>query len=72
MKQLHPLFSYAASSGVTITQIAKRAGCSRMTLYRLIRGEQNATIELLRNVSAATDNVVPIDAFLQQGNASYD
>ncbi len=35
-----------------------------MTLYRLIGGKQNATIELLQRVSAATDGDVPVTAFL--------
>jgi len=38
--------------------IARDAGCSRMTLYRLVKGEQNATIDLLQRVSAATGGAV--------------
>lgn len=45
--------------------IAKSAGCSRQTLYRIMRGE-NATIDLLKRVSAATDGEVPITAFLPE------
>jgi hypothetical protein len=35
-----------------------------MTLYRLVRGEQNARISLLEQISAATDGEVPASAFL--------
>lgn len=71
----HPLLTYADQSGRSISEIAKAAGVSRMTLYRLIKGEQNATISLLESVSRATGNEVPIDAFLPgltPSNRSYE
>lgn len=64
MTQKHPLLEYAAMSGQSMEAIATRAECSRMTLYRLIAGKQNATIDLLQRVSAATDGKVPVSAFL--------
>lgn len=60
----HPLIAYAARTGRSITEIAKSASVSRMTLYRLVRGEQNARISLLEQISAATDGEVPASAFL--------
>lgn len=60
----HPFSEYLSRTGRTTTEIAKIAGCSRMTIYRLIRGDQNATINLLERVSAATNGEVPISAFL--------
>lgn len=60
----HPLTEYAARTGRSFTDIAKRAGVSRMTLYRLVRGEQNARISLLEQISAATDFEVPASDFL--------
>lgn len=60
----HPLTEYAARTGRSITEIAKSASVSRMTLYRLVRGEQNARISLLEQISAATDGEVPASAFL--------
>lgn len=62
--QKHPLIDYAERSGRSFTEIAKAAGVSRMTLYRLVRGEQNARISLLEQVSAATNGEVPLGAFL--------
>ena len=59
----HPLTEYSKRSGKTATEIAKAAGVSRMTLYRLMKGEQNATISLLERVCAATDGEVTPDAF---------
>lgn len=51
----HPLTAYAERTGRSFTDIAKSAGVSRMTLYRLVNGEQNARISLLEQVSAATN-----------------
>lgn len=64
----HPLIEYASKTGRTTTDIAKAAGVSRMTIYRLINGEQNATIDLLQRVSDATDGEVPVSAFLPKPN----
>ncbi|MFC3705668.1 helix-turn-helix domain-containing protein [Devosia honganensis] len=64
MEQKHPLLEYAAAEGKSIEEIAKAAECSRMTLYRLMAGKQNATIELLQRVSDATGGRVPASAFL--------
>lgn len=63
MTHKHPLQAYVEKTGKTVTAIAKMAGCSRMTLYRLMNGEQNATVSLLERVSAATDGEVPVGAF---------
>lgn len=60
----HPLTAYAARTGRSFTDIAKAAGVSRMTLYRLVRGEQNARISLLEQISAATDGEVAASDFL--------
>lgn len=70
MEQPHPLVIYAAQPGRSLAKVAKAAGCSRMTLYRLMRGEQNATIDLLKRVSAATGGEVPVSAlFPNEGEA---
>lgn len=62
----HPLLEYIRRSGTPLRQIAKTAGCSRMTLYRLMRGEQNATIGLIQRVSAATNGAVAAEDFFPQ------
>jgi hypothetical protein len=41
-----------------------------MTLYRLMKGEQNATIDLLKRISAATGGEVSVSAFLGEGEAA--
>lgn len=56
---------YASRSGTSLAKIAADAGCSRVTLYRLMKGEQNATIDMLKRVSAATGGEVPVSAFLE-------
>ena len=60
----HPLNQYLIRTGRTATEIANAAKCSRMTLYRIMKGEQNATIDLLRRISAATNDEVPVESFL--------
>ena len=65
MQNVHPLTEYAKRSGRTFTEIAKESGCSRMTLYRLVKGEQNATLGLLRRISEACDGEVPVSAFTE-------
>jgi transcriptional regulator with XRE-family HTH domain len=55
---------YVSRKGRTLTELAEKSGCSRMTLYRLVKGEQNATIGLLKRISAATDGEVPVSAFV--------
>lgn len=60
----HPLAKFSADANISIAAIAEKAGVSRMTIYRLMKGEQNATIDLLTKVSAATGGKVPVSAFL--------
>lgn len=60
----HPLAKFSTDANVSIAAIAERAGVSRMTIYRLMKGEQNATIDLLKKVSEATGGKVPVSAFL--------
>lgn len=60
----HPLAQFSETENVSIAAIAEKAGVSRMTLYRLMKGEQNATIDLLKKVSEATGGKVPVSAFL--------
>lgn len=69
-KAKHPLVKYLNRTGRTMTEIAEKAGCSRMTLYRLIKGEQNATIDLLSKISAATDGEVPAATFINRESAA--
>jgi len=66
MDTTHPLLEYIRNSGTPLRQIAKDAGCSRMTLYRLMRGEQNATMGLIQRVSAATNGAVAAEDFFPQ------
>lgn len=65
MEQTHPLIEYSKSKGKTLTAIAKEAGLSRMSLHRILRGEQNATMETLKSISAATDGEVSVSVFFE-------
>lgn len=60
----HPLAKFSDEANVSIAAIAEKAGVSRMTIYRLMKGEQNATIDLLSRVSLATNGAVPIESLL--------
>jgi transcriptional regulator with XRE-family HTH domain len=62
----HPLIEYVNRTGRTTTELAEAAGCSRMTLYRIIKGEQNATVQLLQRISAATNGEVSVQALLPE------
>jgi DNA-binding phage protein len=66
----HPLMLYASRPGNSLAKVAAAAECSRVTLYRLMKGEQNATIDLLKRVSAATGGEVPVSAFLDRERAA--
>lgn len=59
----HPLIQFSNRTGKTLTAIAKEAGCSRMTLYRVMNGD-NTTVSLLRRISAATNGEVSVAALL--------
>ena len=58
-----PLVEFARSSGKSLTQIAKDANCGRATLYRVMDGE-NATVDLLQRISAATGGKVSVAALI--------
>lgn len=64
--ETHPLTEYLDRTGRSLTEVAAAADCSRMTLYRLMKGEQNATIDLLRRISSATNGEVDASAFLRK------
>lgn len=60
MTTKHPLVKFAAETGTSLTKIAKDAGCSRTTLYRIMDGEENTTVDMLRRISAATGGKVDV------------
>ncbi|WP_158212717.1 helix-turn-helix domain-containing protein [Allorhizobium ampelinum] len=66
--ETHPLTDYLQKAGRSLTEVAEASKCSRMTLYRLMKGEQNATIDLLKRISAATDGEVPVSAFIKEAS----
>lgn len=63
MSKTHPLVEYATRKGLSLEAIAQKAGCSRMTLYRIMGGG-NTTTDMLQKISDATDGEVPVSAFL--------
>lgn len=69
MKQ-HPLHKYVEDTGNSIASIAAKAGCSRMTVYRVIDGSQNHTVRLLERISAATDGVVSVAELLPKNESA--
>jgi predicted transcriptional regulator len=58
--ETHPLTQYLAKSSRSVADLASAAGVSRMTIYRLIRGDQNATVGVMSRVSAATGGAVTV------------
>lgn len=69
MADLHPLVEFSKRTGKSITAIAKDAGCSRMTLYRIMSGD-NTTIDQLQKISAATNGEVKVVDLLTEAPAS--
>ncbi len=63
MRKKHPLVEYAARKGLSLEAVAEKAGGSRMTLYRIMAGE-NTTTDMLQKISDATEGEVPVTAFL--------
>lgn len=59
MEHEHPIVAYSKRTRRTITEIAEAAGCSRMQLYRVMRGE-STTVALLRRISEATNGEVSV------------
>jgi transcriptional regulator with XRE-family HTH domain len=69
MEHEHPLSAYSKRAGKSIREIAESAGCSRMTLYRVMKGD-NATVDLLRRISDATGGEVKVADFLVSTGAA--
>lgn len=63
-ENVHPLIAFSNRTGKSITSIAKDAGCSRMTLYRIMNGG-NTTTDQLKRISAATGGAVTVGALLE-------
>lgn len=66
MKNKHPLVEYAAKNRSSLTKIAKDAGLSRMTLYRIMGGDENTTVDTLRKISAATNGKVSVAELISE------
>lgn len=63
-KKTHPLTEYLKAEGESLTAFAVKLEMSRMQLYRIMNGESTTT-DTLRKIAAATDNAVPVSAFLE-------
>jgi hypothetical protein len=59
-----PISMYSRMSGQTLGDIAKAAGSSRMTLWRIARGKQQASIGVLKRISEATGGAVSVTAIM--------
>jgi len=65
MNKKHPLIIYSKENDIPFVEIAKKAGISRQSLYRIISGQQNARRETIIAISKATDGKVAIGAFFE-------
>lgn len=70
MTKKHPLIEYARQNGISMDALAKEAGTSRTTLYRIIEGEQNATVGLLQRIVNATKGEVTLASLLPKAASS--
>lgn len=63
-KEQHPLIKHLKETGESLTDFAARVKMSRMQLYRIMSGESTTTATL-QKIAAATENAVPMSAFLE-------
>lgn len=59
----HPLRQYVDRQRTTLADFAASVGLSRMTLHRIMRGE-NTTLDALRRISDATHGLVSVEAIV--------
>lgn len=60
----HPLRTYLEKEGLSQAAFALRANTSRQTVWRILAGKGDYSLDTLRQVSRATDNEVTIPELL--------
>lgn len=60
----HPLTRYLDDTDVGRADLARAAGTSRQTIYRIERGEQSPSLDLVARIIAATDGRLRADDFM--------
>lgn len=61
----HPLMAHLKNTGESLTGFAKRAGLSRMQLYRIMNGEPTTTTSFDK-IAAATNGKITMMTFARQ------
>lgn len=56
---------YRKLKGLSLKALAKAAGTSRQTVWRIENGRQEASIAMLRRLSAATGGVVTVNQLVE-------
>ena len=62
----HPLARYLETTNRPLADLAKAAGTSRMSLYRIINGEQTPSLGLVQRLRTATDGAIDANDFLPE------
>ena len=54
------------SNGLSVVEISRRMGVSRVTVYNLLKGD-NTSLDVLASFAAALDNTNPLDILKTEG-----
>jgi len=60
----HPIETYLGETGESKTDFAKRAGISKMHLWRLLDGRSGFSLPTLQRISAATGEKIEINELI--------
>lgn len=69
MSKPHPISRWAERNGLTISEVAKSAGCSEWHLRNIIAGRKEASLGLAKRLSDLSGGKVRMDAFLRPAEA---
>ena len=61
----HPIDTYLGETGESKTDFAKRAGISKMHLWRLLDGRSGFSLPALQRISIATGGKVPVAKLIE-------
>jgi hypothetical protein len=62
----HILIRWAEINQISITEIAKEAGCSQWHLRNILAGRRTPSLAIAKRLSDITKGVVPMDSFLSK------
>lgn len=55
---MHPIQKYCADRGIGVDDFAALCGCTKSTIYKIVKGTRNAGPDLVRTIARVTDGEV--------------